>query len=99
MAASTVTITGGGGTEQLLAADGHRDFALIQLQSAHPTYLGFGEDAVASTGIALLYAGCSIEVTGHKARGVINAIAAGNAIIGMETFHGIKYGSGDAAGP
>lgn len=98
MAASTVTVTGGGGTEELLAADNHRDHITIQLQSSHPAYLGFGEDAVAATGICLLYPGCSVRVLGPKARGVVNVIAAGNAVIGIETSEDVEYRPGSYMG-
>ena len=98
MAASTVTVTGGGGTEELIAADVHRDHITIQLQSSHPAYLAFAEAAVASTGICLLYPGCSVRVLGPKARGAINVIAAGNAIIGMETTEDVEYRPGSYMG-
>lgn len=94
MALGTLTVTGGGGTEELLAADTNRDYVLIQLQSDHPTYVGFGEDAVTLQGIAMLEPGAWIKVTGHKARGVINVIAAGNAVLGYETMQGVECGGG-----
>lgn len=99
MAAGTDTLTGGGSTAELIAADGNRDFLLIQLQSNHPTYLGFGEAAVTLTGICLLEPGATVCVRGPKARRAINAIAAGNAVIGWETFEEIEYRSGQFAGP
>jgi len=99
MALGTKTLTGGGGTEEVVAADGHRDNITIQLQSDHPAYFGFGEDAVTLQGICLLEPGATIEVCGDKARSAINAIAAGNAILGYETGENIKYRSGQFAGP
>ena len=98
MSASTLTVTGGGGTEELIAADVHRDHLTIQLQSAHPAYLGFAEDAVAATGICLLYPGCSVRVLGPKARGAVNVIAAGNAVIGIETTEDVEYRPGSYMG-
>lgn len=99
MASGTKTLTGGGGTEELVAADTYRDDILIQVQSDHDVYLGFGENAVNAQGIALLYPGDCVKVTGAKARKAINAISAGNAVIGYETGPGIEYVSGQFAGP
>lgn len=99
MAAGTETLTGGNPTAELIAADENRDFLLIQLQSNHPTYLGFGENAVTLTGICLLEPGATVRIRGSKARGVVNAIAAGNAVIGWETYEDIEYQSGQFAGP
>lgn len=97
MALGTLTVTGAGGSEVLLAADEHRDYVLIQLQSAHPAYLGFDETAITVQGIGLLQAGATVKVQGPKARGAINVIAAGNAIIGWETFEEIDYYPGFVA--
>jgi len=99
MALGTKTLTGGGGTEEVVAADKYRGDILIQLQSDHPAYFGFGEDAVTLEGISLIFPGDTIEVKGSKARGAINAIAAGNAVLGFETGVGVKYRSGQFAGP
>ncbi len=99
MASGTDTLSGGGASAALLAADKYRDFVLIQLQSNHPTYFGFGETAVTLTGICLLEPGATIKVKGPKARLVINAIAAGNAVLGWETKEEIEYQSGQFAGP
>lgn len=90
----TKTLTGGGTSAAIIAADANRDHIVIQLQSAHPTYLGFDETAVTLQGLSLINAGDAVEVTGHKARGAINAIAAGNAVLGYETMHGVKYTPG-----
>ncbi|MCP4900043.1 MAG: hypothetical protein GY906_23995 [bacterium] len=99
MALGTKTLTGGGGSEVLLAADRNRDKVLIQLQSNHPTYFGFGETAVTLQGVALLEPSATLEVTGHKARNAINVIAAGNAILGYETGNDVKHRTGQFAGP
>ena len=99
MSAGTGTLTGGDPTAELIAADEYRDFLLIQLQSNHPTYLGFGEDAVTLTGICLLEPGATVRVRGSKARLAVNAIAAGSAVIGWETMEEIEYQSGQFAGP
>ena len=97
MALGTLTVSGGGGSEVLLAADPYRDNVTIQLQSDHPAYLGFSETAITLQGICLLQAGASVVVRGSKAVGVINVIAAGNAIIGYETMEEITYTPGFTA--
>ncbi len=97
MALGTSTVAGGSGSEELLAVNKNRDFVLIQLQSDHPTYLGFGETAVTVEGICLLQAGATVTVRGPKARLAINVIAAGNAVIGWETFEEIEYSPGFTA--
>ena len=94
MALGTLTVSGGSGSETLLAADTNRDYVLIQLQSDHPTYVGFSETAVTLQGISMLEPGAWVEATGHKARGAINVIAAGNAVLGYETQQGVRCGSG-----
>jgi len=99
MAAGTKTLTGGGGSEQLVAADANRDHILIQVQSNHDVYLGFGEDAADATGIGLLEPGAWVKVKGPKARGAINAISSGNAVVGYETMEEIECGPGQFAGP
>ena len=99
MALGTLTVNGGGGSEALIAADEFRDHILIQVQSDHDVYLGFGETAVTLEGIALLEPGASVKVTGPKARGAINVISTGNAIIGWETMLGIEHTPGQFAGP
>jgi hypothetical protein len=99
MSSGTKTLTGGGGTTQLVAADTYREDILIQVQSDHDVYLGFGESAVSAKGIALLHPGDCVKVTGAKARKAINAISSGNAVIGWETGPGIEYVSGQFAGP
>ncbi|KKL14436.1 hypothetical protein LCGC14_2515690 [marine sediment metagenome] len=94
MALGTKTLTGNSSTE-LLAADVNRDYVLIQLQSDHQTYVGFGETAVNLQGIGLLEPGAWVKATGHKARGVINVINAdSSAVIGYETQQGIECGIG-----
>lgn len=99
MALGTKILTGGGGTEEIVAADAYRDFILIQLQSDHDTYLGFGENAVNAQGICLLEPGATVTVRGPKARGAINGISTGNAVLGYETYESIEYRSGQFAGP
>lgn len=91
MSLGTTTLTGAAASAAVLAADSNRDHVTIQLQSAHPTYFGFGETAVTLQGISLINAGDAIEVTGPKARGAINALSAGNAVLGYETMIGVKY--------
>ena len=83
-------------TDQIIAADEHRDHITIQMQSAGSTaYLAFGEPAVALTGIALFYPGCSVRVTGAKARLAVNGICANaNAVLGIETTEDVEYRPG-----
>ena len=90
MALGTKTLTGGGASAAVVAADANRDHIVIQLQSAHPTYFGFGETAVTLQGASLIAVGDSLEAYGVKARGAINAIAAGNAVLGYETMEGLE---------
>ena len=87
---------GGATSEEIIAADEHRDHITIQMQSAgSPTYLAFGETAVTLTGICLLYPGCSVRVTGHKARQAVNGICAtSDAVIGIETTEDVEYRPG-----
>ena len=99
MALGTLTVNGGGGSEALIAADEFRDYILVQVQSDHDVYLGFGETAVTLQGIAMLEPGASVEVIGPKARGAINVISTGNAVIGYETMFGIRHTPGQFAGP
>jgi hypothetical protein len=93
MAASSVTLSGGS-SEEILAANSHRDFYTLQLQTAEPVYLAFGEDAANATGIVLLYPGCSVRVTGVKAREAAYGFAADTPTIGIETSQDIEYRPG-----
>lgn len=90
MALGTKTLTGSAASTAVIAADLNRDHIVIQLQSAHPTYFGFGETAVILQGVSLIAAGDSLEVSGPKARGVINALSTGNAVLGYETMQELK---------
>jgi len=83
-------------SEEIIAADAHRDHITIQMQSSGtPVYLAFGESAVDATGICLLYPGCSVRVTGAKARLAVNGIdATGSAIVGIETTEDVEYRPG-----
>ncbi len=99
MSLGTVTLVGNDPTNEILAADEYRDHVLFQSQSDFDVYFGFGEDAVTLQGIALLEPGATIEVWGPRARGAIDALSTGNAIIGWETKIGIRYRSGQFAGP
>lgn len=94
MALGTKTLTGGGASAAVVAADANRDTIVIQLQSAHPCYFGFGEDAVTLQGLSLINVGDTFTVLASKSRGAINAIAAGNAVLGYETKNGIIYRPG-----
>lgn len=90
MALGTKTLSAGGVSAAVVAADDNRDHIVIQLQSAHVTYFGFGETAVTLQGASLIAAGDNMEVTGHKARGAINALSTGAAVLGYETMQGLK---------
>ena len=94
MALGTKTLTGGGGSEVVVAADVNRDSIVIQLQSAHPCYFGFGETAVTLQGLSLINVGDTLTALDSKARGAINAIAVGNAVLGYETKNGVIYHPG-----
>jgi hypothetical protein len=95
MAASAVTLSGGS-SELIIAADDYRDHITLQLHDANPVYLAFGEAAVTATGIVLLYPGCSVRVTGAKARDAAYGFAAGTPTIGIETSEDIEYRPGAA---
>ncbi len=99
MSSGTKTLTGGEGTVVLVAAVRYREEILIQVQNDNDVYLGFGEAAVDATGICLLEPGSWVRVTGSKARGAINVISAGAAVIGYEDGNRVEYGSGQFAGP
>lgn len=99
MASGTKTLTGGGASAAIVAADANRDYIVIQAQSDHDTYLGFGEAAVSAQGLCLLEPGATVEVRGPKARLAIYGISAGNAVLGYETLEGVSYRSGQFAGP
>ncbi len=97
MAASAVTLIGGS-SELILAADHHRDHVTLQLHTAHPVYLAFGEAAVTAIGILLMYPGCSVRVLGVKARGAIYGFAASTPTIGIETTEDVEYRPGSYQG-
>lgn len=83
-------------TEEIIAANEFRDHITIQLQSNTPVYLAFDEPAVNATGICLLYPGCSVRVTGCKARLAVNGIEPGDvgAVVGIETTEDVEYRPG-----
>ena len=93
MAASTVTLTGGS-SEEILAADANRDEVTLQLQSLHPVFLAFGEDAANATGLCLIYIGDHVTIRGDRSRGAINGFAASTPQIGIETNADIVLASG-----
>jgi hypothetical protein len=99
MASGTKTLTGGGASAVIVAADGNRDYIVIQAQSNHDTYLGFGEAAVNAQGLCLLEPGATVTIRGPKARGAIYGISTGNAVLGYETYEEVEYRSGQFAGP
>lgn len=93
MSASAATLTGSK-SEEILAADGNRDFYTLELHSLHPVYLAFGEDAADATGIRLTNIGDSVRVKGAKARLACNGYAASTPTIGIETYEDVEYRSG-----
>jgi len=93
MAASTAAL-GGGSSELIIAADKHRDFLTLQLQSFNSVYLAFGEAAIAGAGILLIVPGCSVRVMGVKARLAVYGYAGGVADIGIETCEDVEYRPG-----
>lgn len=98
MPATAVTLTGSA-SEEILAADENRDNYVLQLQTAEPAYLAFGEDAVTATGLALLWPGDTVTVRGPKANLACNGHAANTPTIGIETMESIEYRSGQFEGP
>lgn len=91
---ASATILAGGSSELLIAADKNRDHITIQLQDTASVYLAFGEPAVTATGIMLIYPGCSVRVTGAKARGAVYGYAAGASLVGIETTEDVEYRPG-----
>lgn len=97
MSASAVTL-GSGASEQILPADIHRDHVTIQLHTAEPVYLAFGEPAETAKGICLLYPGCSVRVFGAKARLAVFGYADATPTIGIETMVDVEYRPGSYQG-
>lgn len=87
-------------SEQIIAADEYRDHITIQNHTASaPVFLGFGEDAVNLKGIKLIYPGCSVRVTGSKARLAVYGIEPNEAggTVGIETTEDVEYRPGSFA--
>lgn len=99
MALGGKTLTGAGPSAAIVAADPYRDYIVIQAQSDHSTYLGFGEAAISGQGLCLLEPGATVTARGPKARLAINGISAGDAVLGFETCESVEYRSGQFAGP
>ncbi len=93
MSASAVTLVGST-SEEILAADAHRDFYTLQLHTLEPVYLAFGEDAADATGLRLTNIGDSVRVKGVKARLACNGYAAATPTIGIETVEDVEYRPG-----
>lgn len=90
----------GTSSEEIVAADEHRDHITIQNHTASaPVFLGFGETAVNTKGIKLIYPGCSVRVTGCKARLAVNGIQPNDArgTVGIETTEDVEYRPGSFA--
>lgn len=99
MPATAVTLSASA-SKEILAADENRDHYTLQLLSDDdPVFLAFGEDAVTNTGICLFYPGCSVRVTGPKARLVVNGYSGYTPTIGIETMEDIVYQMGQFLGP
>jgi len=94
MAALSKTLTGAGASEEIVAADDHRDFLTLQLQDFNSVYLGFGEAAVDGAGIMLMVPGCSVRVMGAKAKLAVYGYASGATTVGIETCEDIEYRPG-----
>lgn len=62
---------------QIVAADEHREFLLIQHSNATQVALGFGVTAVATSGVQLYNKGDCALITGWMARLAVNAIGNG----------------------
>jgi hypothetical protein len=84
----------GGESEELIAADEHRDHITIQLQDFSSVYLAIGEAAVVGKGIMLIVPGCSVRIFGNKARKAIYGYAEGASKVGIETCEDIEYRPG-----
>jgi len=93
MSAATKVFTGIG-NELIIAADEHRDFITIQLQSFNSVYLGIGEVAQDATGIMLMVPGCSVRIMGAKSRLAIYGYASGTTTVGIETCEDLEYRPG-----
>ena len=87
-------------SEEIIGANGHRDHITIQNHTASaPVFLAFGETAVNTKGIKLIYPGCSVRVTGPKARLAINGIEPNGTggTVGIETTQDVEYRPGSFA--
>lgn len=96
MSAAEKTFTGAT-SDTIIAADPNRDHLTIQLHTVNtPVFLAFGDGpAIADTGICLFYPGCSVRVTGAKARLAVYGIdASSSAVVGIETTEDIEYRPG-----
>lgn len=99
MPATAVTLTASS-SQAILIADENRDHYILQLLSDDdPVFLAFGEDAAANTGICLFYPGCSVKVTGPKARLAVNGYSGYTPTIGIETMEDVTYQMGQFLGP
>ena len=92
-----VTSRTGGSSELIIGADTHRDHLTVQLHGSETVALAFGEAAADATGIVLLYPGCSVRVTGAKARLAVYGWASGAVNVGTETTEDIEYRPGSFA--
>jgi len=83
--------------KEIVPADRYRDELVVQLYTAEfaaandPVYLGFGEVPVLENGLCLGNQGHTVRVLGAKSRLAVNAICAGVAKGGIETYTSIEY--------
>lgn len=86
-----------GVAKEIVPADFYRDELTVQLQTSEfeqavdAVYLGFGETPVIGTGLCLGNQGHTVRVLGAKARLAVNAICAGEATGGAETYVHLEY--------
>ncbi len=76
-------------SSQIVAADEHREFLLIQHTNATQVALAFGITAVAGNGVQLYNKGDTALVTGWMARLAVNAI--GNGGTGVYQDGQVEY--------
>ena len=96
--AATTWATGAGSSTLIIAADTNRDRLTIQLHDTDAVFLGFGEAAANLTGIKLIYPGCSVRITGAKARLAVYGYSAAASFGGVETMHDVEYRPGSYMG-
>ncbi len=69
--------SGGASSASIIAADGNREYLLIQMTTAGACALAFGEAAVAGKGVQMLEIGDVVKARGDLARRAVYQIGAG----------------------